>query len=110
MSATNTPPPPAEDAPAGPAAGSPSSFLTAVVGEHVQVRLNSGVDYRGKLNTDLYAEPGQAGMLMCSCLVCRGAVMLGWVSRAFLTGLITRSIQAELTFTRLVLQLHEHCS
>lgn len=34
---------------AAPAAGSPSSFLTAVVGEHVQVRLNSGVDYRGKL-------------------------------------------------------------
>ena len=27
--------------------GSPSDFLKTVVGEHVVVRLNSGVDYRG---------------------------------------------------------------
>ncbi|KAL8280168.1 hypothetical protein RQP46_007498 [Phenoliferia psychrophenolica] len=30
--------------------GSPSDFLKTVVGEHVVVRLNSGVDYRGVLS------------------------------------------------------------
>lgn len=30
--------------------GSPSDFLKTVVGEHVVVRLNSGVDYRGTLS------------------------------------------------------------
>lgn len=30
--------------------GSPSDFLKAVVGERVQIRLNSGVDYRGVLS------------------------------------------------------------
>lgn len=35
-----------EEAPAG----SPSDFLKHVVGEHVVVRLNSGVDYRGTLD------------------------------------------------------------
>ncbi|ORY74778.1 hypothetical protein BCR35DRAFT_251175, partial [Leucosporidium creatinivorum] len=30
--------------------GSPSDFLKQVVGEHVVVRLNSGVDYRGVLS------------------------------------------------------------
>lgn len=33
------------------ATGSPSDFLKQVVGEHVVVRLNSGVDYRGASHT-----------------------------------------------------------
>lgn len=31
-----------------PTAGSPADFLKSVVGSMVSVRLNSGVDYRGK--------------------------------------------------------------
>lgn len=38
-----------EEAPAAQT-GSPSDFLKHVVGEHVVVRLNSGVDYRGTLD------------------------------------------------------------
>lgn len=37
-----------EVAPA-PTAGSPADFLKSVVGSMVSVRLNSGVDYRGKV-------------------------------------------------------------
>ena len=47
----DTPPPPANDAPAPPVlattSGSPTDFLKGVVGKRVVVRLTSGVDYRG---------------------------------------------------------------
>lgn len=40
--------PHSDDAPQGPAAGSPSDFLKNIVGKKVKVRIGSGIDYHGE--------------------------------------------------------------
>lgn len=71
-----------EEAPAAQT-GSPSDFLKHVVGEHVVVRLNSGVDYRGTRGYGVRA--GRRGLtLFAGVLSCLDGFVLsrGVVRRA----------------------------
>jgi hypothetical protein len=56
-------------------AKTPSDFLKSIRGKPVIVKLNSGVDYRGRLHTTATRHAATAALsLSAGCVLCLGAV------------------------------------